>query len=127
VNAGFPDPLPAAEVRATARSISRFMMNRHKPGAIKRHGRDHDGSNNLTPRARQAFAGRATAACRTAHTEVSLKAALGRLRAAGRSVTQTATAAESGISLSTVKRHWLSIIDGEECHTLSLSGSRAAK
>ena len=127
VNAGFPDPLPAAEVRATARSISRFMMNRYKPGAIKRHGRDHDGSNNLTPRARQAFAGRATAACRTAHTEVSLKAALGRLRAAGRSVTQTATAAESGISLSTVKRHWLSIIDGEECHTLSLSGSRAAK
>ena len=115
VNAGFPNPLPANEVAATARSIARFMQAKYRggggvggPGGGRR-GRDREAGGDLPPDERKALAGRATAAARKTASADKIRAATEALQAKGERVTQAAVATLAGVSLLTVKRHWHSI------------------
>jgi hypothetical protein len=106
INAGFPIPLPASEVAATARSICSFMNTRFRPrfGSTGRR-RDFSTNRGMDARARLAFAGRRTAECRGATTGARITAARAQLKAAGERVTQAAIAARAGVSVRTVQRH----------------------
>ena len=104
----FATPLPDAEVIQTAGSVGRFMRDhyrpRHTPGTGR--GRDRQATAGLPGKARQGFAGRVTAHDRRAKTDCRFLAGVARLRAAGKRVTQAAVAAETGLSLRTVKSRW---------------------
>lgn len=120
VNASFTDPLPRAEVEATARSIARFMRSRWRPGspAAERHRRDHHLVADLPTVERQRIAGRVTAQNRAATTKARIFAAAEALRQRGAALTKTALAVEAGVSARTVQRHWRSPLepDGGETH-----------
>ncbi|GGJ05045.1 primase C-terminal domain-containing protein [Neoroseomonas lacus] len=111
VNATFAEPLPAAEVTATAKSIARFMLSRFRPGtgASSTRGRDSTIGAGLTIEARQIVAGRVSAAARAATTDAKIAAAMDRLREGAKRVTQAAVAGEAGVSLRTVKARWIGL------------------
>lgn len=107
-NAKLGNPLPASAVRATARSITRFMNSRYRPRKVAddRRGRDRATAADLAPKARQAFAGKVTASGRANATDEKIAAAVDRLRATERPITQASLAAEAKVSLRTVKGRW---------------------
>jgi hypothetical protein len=111
VNATFAEPLPAAEVSATARSIAKFMRSRYRPrsGASGTRGRDSAIGAGLTIEGRQAVAGRVSAAARATTTDAKIAAAVDRLRDGAKRVTQAAVASEAGVSLRTVKGRWIGL------------------
>lgn len=105
LNGTFPVPLPAVELRAIARSISRWMVRRYT-------GRTRAAP--LTPeeiRVRRVQAGKTTAAARAADRDQRLWAVMEDLRASGLPVTQAAVAEAARVSERTVRRAWPSIAD----------------
>lgn len=111
VNGTFAEPLPRAEVSATARSIAKFMRSRFSPrsGASSTRGRDSAIGAGLTIEGRQAVAGRVSAAARATTTDAKIAAAVDRLRDGAKRVTQAAVAIEAGVSLRTVKARWIGL------------------
>jgi hypothetical protein len=106
INAGFPEPLPEQEVRATARSIARWTKRRYTGRRAASTAAD-PALAALPPRERQRLAGRRTAARRRADTLAALAAAYGALAADGsRRPTQRAVAAAAGRSLRTAQACW---------------------
>ena len=107
-NATFSDPLPTSEVRATARSITRFMVMRYRPrtGSADGRGRDHTAGTGLTPVERRALSGRTTATQRAAGTDRAINTAVAALRAEGQTLTQAAIAAKAGVSVRSVRSRW---------------------
>ncbi len=137
-NSEFSPPLPASEVRSTVKSIWRWMLtkfsgrrryqgarraNGHRAPDGKR-GRDREKGIGLTPSERQSLAGRTTAAARAAATAAKIDAAIARLHAAGKQVTQAAIATEAGIGIATVKRKWQAINAVPKVSFAVLSGHR---
>lgn len=108
VNGLFAEPLPRAEVAATARSIARFMATRYRPrsAAQERRGRDAQDGADLDRHGRQQLAGRRSATVRSSTTDTRIAAAVAALQAAGRTPTQAAIVAETGLGERTVRRRW---------------------
>ena len=128
-NALFDIPLPCSEVAGLARSVAKFMNSRYAPrfGSGSSRGRDASLTSGLPAVQAQAIAGRRTAEARRNRTDKKLEDGMAALRAVGRALTQSAVAEVSGLSLSTVKRHWKSAavsptgtneVANSGCHTL---------
>jgi hypothetical protein len=111
INARFATALPASEVAATARSITKYMHTRFRPrhGPGTGRGRDRQAAAALPPEARKAYAGKQTAAARTAKTDAQISAAVELLQMEGARFTQAAIAARAGVGIATVKRRWASL------------------
>jgi Replicase family/Primase C terminal 1 (PriCT-1) len=107
VNANFATPLPACDVRATARSVHKFMVTRYRRGTGR--GRDTDATRTtgMTQTERNAFTGKLAAAARIVATDAKIADALNKLQAEGKSITQAAVAKAAHLSIRTVQRHWL--------------------
>jgi hypothetical protein len=113
-------PLPASEVRSTAKSVWRWMLNhfagdrrytgrrradgQRGPGGNR--GRDRVACTGLAVDQRMALAGRVTGAARRSKTDTKIATAIERLGAAGQRITQVVVAAEAGVGIATVKRRW---------------------
>lgn len=108
-NADLANPLPPGDVRATARSISRFMSSRFRPrygSAPTTRGRDAADGAALSLPEKQALAARKSAAAHAAATDRKIAAGYAEIVSAGGTISQAAVAAGSGVSISTVKRRW---------------------
>lgn len=112
VNAGLADPLSPRPLRSTAKSIARFMRDRYRPGASARvnRGRDGDAAGDLDTLTRRQLAAHRSARANRDGTDGALAAALLRLQAAGKPVTQAALAREAGLSLRTIKGRWRTLV-----------------
>lgn len=130
INRSFSEPLPQAEVRATARSIARFMARRYQPRARPAgsrtpttRGRDQAEGAHLDKRGRQALAGRVTAAVRASKSDERLATAVASLTAQGLPLSQAAVLAASGLSLRTIKSRWHQMPKPKVQDAVALSGS----
>ena len=125
INSTFSDPLPASEVAATARSIGRFMVSRYRPrtGAGNTRGRDRLQGAGLDASARQALAGKKTAAARAGGTDAKISSGLRKLIEDDIGLTQEALTGAAGVSLRTVKARWH---EQTMVQDAALSGSGAA-
>jgi hypothetical protein len=108
VNATFADPLPGAEITATARSIARFMNARYRPrlGAGSTRGRDQLVAAGLDADKRRAVAGHQTALMRAARTDAKISEGLCTLLANDQPLTKWTLAAAAGVSYDTADRRW---------------------
>jgi hypothetical protein len=124
VNQEFGDPLPNSEVRATCRSIARFMNTRYRPRVSHKinKGRDKGLNDGMTLQAKQALAGRITNQQRTSNTRLKVMTAVDVLGQKGIDITQKNVSHEAGLSVSTVKRLWSS----PKVSSAILSGSGSA-
>ena len=122
-NAQLAQPLPAGDVRATARSIARFMVSRYRPRAEPdaRRGRDQEAGADLSPGARKILAGQRTAAARGDATTARVWSAVPAVLASGGPFTQQALAAAAGVSVRTVAARWTKA----NMQDAALSGSAA--
>lgn len=112
VNAGLADPLPPRPLLSTARSIARFMRERYRPRTRVRvnRGRDGDAAADLDMLHRRQLAARRSAQANRDGTDTALAAALVRLQAAGKPISQSTLAREAGLSLRTIKSRWRTLV-----------------
>ena len=126
INIGFPVPLPPSDVRATARSIARFMRNRYRPradGATRNRGRDSRYNSGLDTVEKQRLSALKSAEARTARNIANIDLAVKSLVERKFRVTQSNVAKESGLSERTVRKYW----SDEKRKLGALSDSRAKR
>lgn len=107
INGTFQPPLPFAEVKATARSISRFMVSRYRPKTKLETRRGVMGlaGSDMTIQTKQRLSAKRTADIKASNTEHKLKLAIKHFPE-GRKLTQAALSEVSRIPLRTIKRYW---------------------
>jgi hypothetical protein len=107
INGTLQPPLPFPEVRATARSISRFMATRYKPKTKLETRRGVMGlsGSDMSIQTKQKLSAKRTADIKASNTEHKLKLAIKHFPE-GRKLTQAALSEVSRIPLRTIKRYW---------------------
>lgn len=110
INGTFQPPLPLPEVRATARSISRFMVSRYRPKTKleTRRGVMNLGLMDIPTKTKQKLSAKRTNEIRTDNIDHRIKQAL-KHWPENKKLTQAGLAQVSGVSLRTVKSRWNSI------------------
>lgn len=100
----FSTPLPIAEVKATAKSVSKWSWTNYT-GSGKRRGRDSSINHLLSDREKQQLSAIKTNEQRKSETERRILAAVKNLQACGHKVTQKAVAESAKLGIATVKRY----------------------
>ena len=106
----FPEPLPHSEIRATARSVAKWVWTKYVPNdkRVRRGAMAESlaGSQiDLDLKTKQRLSARRTNETQRANTRESIIEAVGRLITAGKRVSVRALAAEAGMSTRTIQNH----------------------
>lgn len=107
INSTLQPPLPFAEVRATARSIGKFMTSRYKPRTKARINKgimDLE-KTDLAIKQKQKLAALRSSDIKADNTDHKIKQALKHFPGT-RKLTQKALSEVSGVSIKTIKRRW---------------------
>lgn len=110
INNAFQEPLPFPEVKATSKSIQRFMQNRYRPRTRldDRRGVMNLASSGLDQKTKQKLSARRTHDLQTSNTDHKIKQALKHWPDTMK-LTQAALARSTGLSLRTIKARWKDI------------------
>ena len=110
INSTLQQPLPFSEVKATAKSISRFMQTRYRPRSPLKARKGVMGlaGSDMDQKTKQKLSAVRTNDIRIDNTDHRLKQAL-KHWPENKKLTQKALSEVSGVPLRTVKRHWKNV------------------